>query len=168
MARRVKSTNPQIPITDWAAADDVLKQLGDLTMAITQAEHTAKDAIDEAKAELAETVNPLNELIAEEIERLRAFAAARTEDFGSDRSRKLNFGTLGWRKSTSIAIKENTLELIKEVFGRNCDIYIRIKEEVDKTALAKLTDEELKGVGAKRKVTDDFFAEPALPKAVDY
>ena len=168
MAKRVKSTNQQIPITDWAAADDVLKQIGDMMMSITQAEVTAKDAIDEARAELAEIVNPINETIAAQIERLEAFAAARTEDFGSDRSRKLNFGVLGWRKSTSIAVKKNTLELIKEVFGKNSDIYIRTKEEVDKTALAKLTDEELAGVGAKRKVTDDFFAEPALPEAIDY
>jgi len=168
MAKRIKSTNPQIPITDWAAADEVLKQIGDLTMAITQAEHIAKDAIDEAKADLAEVVKPLNEKIGNEIERLEAFAAARTEDFGSDRSRKLNFGILGWRKSTSIAVKKDTLELIREVFGKKSDIYIRTKQEVDKTALAKLTDEELKGVGARRKVTDDFFAEPALPEAIDY
>ena len=168
MAKRIKSTNPRVTITNWEEADGMLKALGDLTMAITQAEFAAKEQIDEAKAELVETTNPLKDKVDDVIEVLEAFAAARPEDFGKERSRKLNFGTLGWRKSTSIGIKKNTLELIKDVFGKDSKIYIRTKEEVDKTALAKLTDDQLKGVGARRKVTDDFFAEPALPEAIDY
>ena len=45
---------------------------------------------------------------------------------------------------------------------------IRVKESVDKEALAKLTDEQLADIGARRKEKDVFFVEPALPEAVDY
>jgi hypothetical protein len=39
---------------------------------------------------------------------------------------------------------------------------------VDKEALAKLTEEQLTSVGARRKVKDVFFVEPSSQEAVDY
>jgi RNase H-fold protein (predicted Holliday junction resolvase) len=44
---------------------------------------------------------------------------------------------------------------------------IRIKESVDKEALAKLTDERLSIVKARRKSKDAFFVEPTLTEAAD-
>jgi hypothetical protein len=39
---------------------------------------------------------------------------------------------------------------------------------VDKEALAKLTDEELASIKARRKTRDAFFVEPILIEAVNY
>lgn len=170
MAKRVKSDKPAIiEIIDWQEADKYLQTIGDLQLKINQAEHTAKDIIDEAKAELAEQVTPLQEQMNRFTRSLEAFAVNHMEDFKSARSRKLSFGSLGWRKSTSISVKKNTLELIKKIFsGQKANSLVRIKETVDKEALAKLTDEQLTSVKARRVVKDDFFVEPDLPKAVDY
>jgi phage host-nuclease inhibitor protein Gam len=138
-------------------------------MQIKQAEETAKDDINEIKAELAEKVKPLQEEIKLKVRSLEAFAALHKNDFGKKRSRKLNFGILGWRKSTSISIKKNTLELIKQVFtNAKQKMCIRVKESVDKEALAKLTEEQLASVGARRKEKDVFFVEPSSQEAVDY
>jgi len=168
--KRVKSDKPLLrPVPDWQHADDFVRRIGDLQMQINEAEHKAKDDIDEVKSELAEKTQPLQEQIELYYQSLEAFCATRKDDFGKNRSRKLNFGILGWRKSTSIKIKKNTLELIKQIFSKKkAAVYIRIKESIDKEALAKLTDEKLAGVGARREEKDVFFVEPNLPEAVDY
>ena len=170
MAKRIKSDKPVlIPISDWLRADDHVWQIGNLQTQIGQAEETAKDDINKVKAELAEKVKPLQEEIQLHVRSLEAFAATHKEDFKKQRSRKLSFGILGWRKSTSISIKKNTLEEIKFLFTRAKQaMCIRIKESVDKEALAKLTDEQLTSVGARRKEKDVFFVEPSFQEAVDY
>jgi len=170
MAKRVKSKEPAIiSIETWDKADEHIRSIGDLQLKINQAEASAKDAIDEAKAELVESVKPLQSAIELHHRSLEAFAAARKDDFAGQKSRKLNFGLLGWRKSTVTIIKKNTLELIKALFpAAKAKAYIHTKETVDKEALAKLTDQELADISARRESKDVFFVEPDLPKAVDY
>ncbi|MCK9243640.1 MAG: host-nuclease inhibitor Gam family protein [Dehalococcoidales bacterium] len=168
--RRVKSDKIIcIEIGSFEQADNALQKLGELQLAINQAEHTAADKINEAKLELAEATKPLQEEIKGIVYSLELFANARKSDFGKDRSRKLGFGKIGWRKSSFITLKKDTLELIKKLFSKQkAQSCIITKEAVSKDALAKLTDEDLKSVNARRKETDAFFAEPDLPEAVDY
>ncbi|MCJ7777627.1 MAG: host-nuclease inhibitor Gam family protein [Sedimentisphaerales bacterium] len=167
--KRVKSDRPIQPISDWQQADKFVKQIGELQFKTRDAERQANNDINQAKAALAIATNPLQEEIEQLRLSLEAFAVNRKADFGKDRSRKLNFGLLGWRKSSSVAIKKTTLEKIKSVFAKaKAAMCIITKETVSKEALAKLTDEELASVGARREVKDDFFVEPDLPEAVDY
>ncbi|MFA5553493.1 MAG: host-nuclease inhibitor Gam family protein [Phycisphaerae bacterium] len=168
--RRVKSDKiSTVAIGSFEDADIALQKLGELQLAINQAEHAAADKISEAKLELTEKTKPLQDEIQGIVYSLELFANARKDDFGKDRSRKLQFGKFGWRKSTFIQIKKDTLELIKNLFSRQKALScIIIKEAVSKDGLAKLTDEDLRSVNARRKETDAFFAEPELPEAVDY
>jgi phage host-nuclease inhibitor protein Gam len=170
MAKRIKSDKPVlIPVLDWPFADEYIRQIGNLQMQIKQAEEAAKDDINEVKAELAKKVKPPQDKIKLYVRSLEAFAALHKKDFGKKRSRKLSFGILGWRKSHPISIKKNTLERIKQVFTKaKQKMYIRVKESVDKEALAKLTEEQLASVGARRKEKDVFFVEPSSQEAVDY
>lgn len=168
--KRVKSAKPVfLPIANWNEADNFVREVGDLQLKINQAEATTKDKIDEIKAELVEEVKPHQEAIKLHVQSLEAFAVTHRAHFKKQRSLKLNFGKLGWRKSTSISIKKNTLELIKQVFSKaKAAACIHVKESADKEALIKLTDEQLASVGARRKEKDVFFVEPDLPEAVDY
>jgi len=167
---RVKSDKPTIvQIADWETADEYIRKIGDLQKDIRKAEDEAKDKIDKAKADLAEAAKTLQEKIKLYARSLEVFAETNKDRFKKQKSITLNFGTLGWRKSTSISIKKTTLELIKKAFSPiKAKIYIRTKETVDKEALARLTDEQLVQVGARRIVMDAFFVEPDLPGAVDY
>ena len=168
MAKRIKSDKQIEAIADWQVADEFIKQIGELQLKIKQLETSANNKINYAKSELLAKSEPLLKEITVLTDSLEAFAANRPDDFGKAQSRKLNFGLLGWRKSTSISIKQTTLELIKKVFGKKADQYIRTKEEVDKDALSGLTDQQLVSVDARRKPKEVFFVEPCLPEAVDY
>jgi len=167
--RRVKSSKPAIiPIADWADADKLLRAIGELQTLNSQDENSAKLKIDKVKASLAQTINSRNVEIDQAQRSLEAFAANRQDEFKGKRTRKLNFGIIGWRRSSSISIKNNTLDLIKQVFSKlKAKNFIIIKESVSKDALAKLTDEQLASVGARRKIKDAFFAEPSSNQAAD-
>ena len=169
-SKRIKADNPLVPISNWEQADGHIRRIGDLQLNIQNEEARAKADIDEIKAGLAVAVKPLQENIDLHIKSLEAFATNKKKEFGRARSKRLNFGVLGWRLSTSISIKKDTtLELIKKFLTpakkKAC---INIKETVDKKALAKLTDGLLAKIGARRVEKDVFFVEPEFPEAVDY
>jgi len=171
MAKRIKSEKPAlIPIKDWQQADELVREIADCQIAIEKMESIAKLKIDRTKKIMAEAVKGHQDIIKKYQASLEAFATAHRDDFKKQKSRKLNFGTLGWRKSTVIKTSKKTLELIKQVFTSAAlkKTYIRTKESVDKDALAKLTDEQLAVIKARRDEKDVFFVEPASQKAADY
>lgn len=170
MAKRVKSDKPLLrSVPNWEHADHFIFRIGELQQKIQAEEAKAKIRIDQAKADLAKQVKPHQETIDLYMRSLEAFATSHQGDFKKQKSRKLNFGTLGWRKSTSISIKKNTIELIRQVFSRAKVITcLRLKVSVDKEALARLTDEDLVLVKAQRKSKEVFFVEPDLTEAADY
>jgi len=171
MAKRIKqSGKPLITIINWSTADEIVREIGDAQLAINASEAKALDDINEAKAELVAATKPLQEKIKLRVRSLEVFVTQNKTDFGKAKSKKLTFGLLGWRKSTSIKIStKKTLDMIKDVFSAaKAKVYIVTKESVDKNALAKLTDEVLASIDAQRKVKEDFFVEPDLPEAVDY
>ena len=167
-SKRVKSSQQIIPIKDLQAADERIHMIANLQQRIARAEEEAGLNIDKIKAELAEIVLPYQKAIKVYTCSLEAFAIAHPEEFKDKRSKKLNFGVLGWRKSTSISIAKTTLGLIKKVFsGARAARFIRVKEAVDKDGLAKLTDGQLTSIKARRVEKDVFFVEPDLPEAAD-
>ena len=165
---RVKSNKPILSISDWQQADKIIKKIGELQLRINSAEQRAADDIIEAKFTLQSKTKRFHENIEQLRISLEAFSVNNRADFDRAQSRTLGFGVLGWRKSTFIKIKKKTLELIKQIFKQKANTYIHIKETVDKEALAKLTDEQLADVQARRENREVFFVEPDLPEAVDY
>jgi phage host-nuclease inhibitor protein Gam len=168
-----KSTNPphsdQITISDWNQADEILKSIGSLQIKVNALESDAADRINEIKAELQDETDPMLKDIARIAQSLRDFSDNHQADFDGARSRKLQFGTVGWRLSTSISAGQKCVDKIKEFFGRTkAFTYLRVKVEVNKEALETLDDATLKAVGAKRVKKDTFYADPELPEAVDY
>jgi len=168
-SKRVKSDSKLIAVTGWHHADELLRQIGDAQLAIQEAEAEAAQSIAEARSILTDASKPHQDLIKQITKGLEAFATRSRHDFEDRKSKDLTFGTLGWHLSKSISVKKDTtLELIKQVFKRRAKQYIHIKETPDREALAKLTDEQLAAVKARRIVKDDFFVKPKLPEAVDY
>ena len=168
--KRLKSGKMGVVIVkNWEQIDAMVESLGSLRRKIDKAESDAQEEIDRIKAKLAKDIKTDQAGIYMRVESIKAFAAAwRKYDFGAKQTKKLNHGTIGWRKSTVISIKKTTVALIKQVFGRSAKQYIHVKEMPDKEAMAKLTDEQLAAVGARRKHKDVFFVEPDIVEAADH
>lgn len=167
-SHRIKSQAGAAPIITWQQAEQAVREIGDLQLSINASEASCKKQIDQAKACLTIATKPTQRQIKELTRRLEAFAAQHRTEFGKRQSKKLIFGTLGWRKSVVISVAKTTLEKIKQVFSKRASRYIHVKESVDKEALAKLMDEQLASISARRKRKEVFFVEPDIPEAVDY
>lgn len=168
--KRVRKDSPPVTfLHGWKQADDYVRRLGDQQNQIEQHQATAKKCIDMIKAELQTKVSKIQKTIDYDALVLQAFCGSHLKDFKKNRSKKLQFGRVGWRKSTSVKTTNSTLDLIKKLLSaakrKECII---VKESVDKNALAKLTDEQLVSIEAQRKEKDVFFVEPSIPEAADY
>ena len=169
-SKRVKPAEPAVlKIENWQHADEYIKRIADLQLQITESQASAKGRIDKIKEALAADVALRYESINLYHRSIEAFVMEHLGDFQGKQSRQLNFGKLGWRKSTFITITKKTLDLIKQLFSKaDAAIYIRTKQEVDKEALTKLTEEQLVCIEARRKIQEVFFVEPDLPEVVNY
>ena len=170
--KRVTSGVLLFPIADKQAADDHLKRIGELELGVAEYAANAAEQINAIKAQLEIDATPLQTDIERHRLSLEAFATnSRGAVFGKKKTLKLQFGKFGWRKGrTVIEIDDadGTMKLIKRKLKALIGQLIVTKESIDKKALGKLTDEQLTRVGARRKVTERFFAEPDLPESVDY
>ena len=166
--KRVKSAKELAAIKNWKHADELIRTIGDLQGDIQKAEAIAKKKADVITAQLAEDVKSARDGIDLYTESLKAFAAMNRNDFSGQQSKILNFGTLGWRKSAIIIVKNATAGLIEAVFGKRAAQYLHVKVTPNKEAMAKLTDDELASVAAQRKGKEVFYVEPFERKAADY
>jgi len=168
MAKRVKTqSRPPIDIRDWQHADELVREVGDLQAQIARSEAWCKRQIDGAKAELQARAKPAQARIKQIAVSLEAFATVYRVDFRRHKSRDLAHGKVGWRRSLSMRIAKDTLQLIKRLFGEPSR-FVAVKESVDKRALYDLTDEDLAAIHAERVVEDVFYVEPDVPRAVDH
>ncbi|MGE4552908.1 MAG: host-nuclease inhibitor Gam family protein [Desulfovibrionaceae bacterium] len=158
--RRIKPT--AVIIGDLTQADGALAELAAFDRELSAIDQAMNQAIDAAKAEAKAKAEPL-------LARCKVLEAAlatfgnlnKAELFGgARRSQELTFGVIGFRRSTRLKPKGRgawkvILERIKEL-GLSA---VRIKEEVDKDALAGWPDERLEAVGVVREQADEFYVE---------
>ena len=170
--KRVTSEVLLFPIANKQQADDHLKRIGELELQVAEYEAEAAEQINMIKVDLETNTTPLQTEIERHRLSLEAFSTNnRAKVFGKKRSLKLQFGKFGWRKGRpviEIDDPDSTLNLIKRKLKALVNQLVVTKESIDKKALGKLTDEQLTRVGAQRKTTERFFAEPDLPESVDY
>lgn len=166
--KRIKSAKTVLTIETWEQADELVRRIGDLQGDIAKAEANAKKKADAITAQLAEDIKSAHDGIELYTESLNAFAATHRKEFGAMQSKKLNFGTIGWRKSSIIIVKKATAGLIESLFGKRAASFLNVKVTPNKEALAKLTDDELLGIQAQRKGKEVFYVEPFERKAADY
>lgn len=161
MATRIK---PPVTsrIEDTKAADACLFEIGSLQRQLEEIDSKADADIAQIKKAAAASGEPIRKRIEEISARLGAYAEYNKDEFFKDRrSVELSFGVFGYRKSTSIHVKNTTLELLK---GLGLVAMIRVKEEPNKEAMSSMTDAELAQVDARRKEADTFFVEPNRDK----
>lgn len=165
MAKRVKVKDDLYVILSTQRADTHIGKIGILEREKEQLQIEADNQIATIKANLKKYLADRDTKIQKHIRSLKHFSQSYPEIFSKKRSIKLTLGVMGFRKSTKISIsKKTTLQKIKDVFKSKAPQYLHIKESPDKEALAKLTDEQLTSVDARRVVTDDFYAEPNKTK----
>lgn len=164
-----KKPNPALVVADLDAADKALSRLAELKRIVDGKNLLLNEAIDQMKANTAETLAcHLAEAAALEAA-LASFAESRKADlFGKLRSQALTFGCIGFRRSREVKPQPKTtwgtiLERIKAlVSGQDGDPFaaaIRVKEDVNRDVLKEWPEERLTTVGARIVAKDTFYYE---------
>jgi phage host-nuclease inhibitor protein Gam len=164
MAKREKPQTAIAPIRDLTDADRALREIAEIDRAVEAANHELNEDIDRMKEEVQETLLPLIERKEMLGAGLANFAEISKADLFKDRkSKELDFGTIGYRRSTSLAVMKKICSTWKEVLGklRQYDFKeaIRVKEEPDKEVMSEWPKERLDLVGVQRVEKDEFFYE---------
>lgn len=161
MAR--KRVDAPVGLDNWEAADDALREIGNAQRLIEAAEHSMQDAIDAAKERAAVETAPYRQRIAELESRLSVFAETHRDDLGSRKSREMNYGTLGYRKSTRLILPRaaaKVAQIIEKLRANGMgDCIIKPAEKIDKDALKKYPPNDIIEVGAGLDVQDTFWYE---------
>jgi phage host-nuclease inhibitor protein Gam len=156
---RIKNKK-EATIKSFDEADLAVQQIGEMQRRIETLKADAGDRIDTIKKLMDEEVKPLQAQIKARSAELEVFAVTHHSDFGRSKSRRLTFGVIGWRRSTSIRCGKKAVELIREVFGRRARNFLKVKETPNKDELKALSDDELKRIDSSRQLRDVFFVEP--------
>jgi len=158
------------PIADLGQANEALAEIAGIKRQIAAIEADMNAAIDQVKAQSEAQAAPLQARITVIEGGLQAFAEYNKKTlFADKRSRDLDYGVIGYRKSSQIKPKvkhtwEMVLGLLKDMkFGSA----IRTKEEVNKEELATWPTERLDLVGARRVDKDAFWYETSQEKITE-
>jgi len=156
-AKRSKPNTPIKKITSLDECDGVLHRLADLKAEIKKLEADADIAVNKIKEELKDKSDPLLKEIEALEHSLAVYSEYNKEELFKDKKTiELNFGLFGFRQSTSISVKRDTLKLLKE---HGFTEAIKIKETPNKDVMREWSDERLSLVGAKKVVKDAFWIE---------
>ena len=113
MARRQKAQGATT-IESWDQADDTVGRIGALTREIEKQGAAASEKISAAKAKLKKDAAGKIAQRTALLHDLEMFAELHREDLGAKKSRELNHGVLGFRKSSKI-ITRKVADILKKV-----------------------------------------------------
>ena len=161
MAKRNKPSNV-CPVKSIEDVNDALAKIATHQRELAAIEGEMNNDIDRIKAAAKAKAADHEEKVKALEGGIQAFSEMKKDDlFKKTRSIPLNFGTIGFRKSTSLKpMVKNTwamvLGMLKE---RGLNTAIRVSESVNKEVLSEWPDDRLGTVSVRRVSTDQFWYE---------
>lgn len=147
----------------WDEVNEGLRALVEIDQHIYLTEATMNNEINALKKDAELKIKPLLERKEQLEKNIQEFTESRMDEFKDSKTKSLTFGEVGFRKTTSIVIRN-----VKAVLGalklHKMNDCIKVTETIDKEELAKYEDEALAKVGAKRSTKDNFFLKPTIER----
>lgn len=144
-------------IKDIQQAEGVLAEMSAVERKLLLIEGAMNEEIDNAKARAQQEGASLIVRYNELEKAAKAFGTLnKSRLFSEKRSLELAFGTISFRQSTRITLQHRVTEEMALQALRELGLSegIRVKEELDRTAMADWPDSKLETVGMKRRTVD--------------
>lgn len=155
MARRKVTAAPVLP--DWAAVDGALRDIRECEHALTELGVDRDRRIDSVKEEYSKMALPLQNRIKKLEGDVKAYADAHRAEL-TGKSRKLNFGTVGYRISSRLILPASkAAEAIVTLKAMGRKEFIKTTETLDRAALLRQPVELLNQIGAYIQQRDEFY-----------
>jgi phage host-nuclease inhibitor protein Gam len=164
MARtRIKE---QPTLKNWAEVDAALREIAEKEILIEEIEGEMNKQINGIKISSGLEAKPHQDRIDKIGKDIKDFVTEHKDEIDG-KSKALNFGSTGFRLSTSVIIpkaKEKVEAIIKSLKIRKMTDCINVVETVNKEVLKKYSEDEIIRVGGKLKKEDVFWYETAREK----
>lgn len=155
-------------IQNWEEADLVMKELTELELQQEIYENEMNQKISDIKLEYADKAEPDQKRMKELAKDLKKFVEFHRGDI-KGKSRQLNFGKVGYRKSTRITIPKKVMKtIVKLLERRGMDDCVNITKTVNRDMLKKYPDNAIQSLGCVKKEVDVFFYETDREKIKKY
>ncbi|EES73472.1 putative bacteriophage Mu Gam like protein [Paenibacillus sp. oral taxon 786 str. D14] len=161
----------QPALKSWDDVDLTLKEIGECQLAIERIEAEMNAQISDIKLAAEMSAKPHKERIKLLELQMKAFVEANRDDLGNKKTKEINFGRTGFRKSTKIVLPRAAAKLAEVIrrlkeFGMT-DCIIQPPEKIDKDNLKKYPENDILKVGASLTVEDTFWYEVDREKLAD-
>lgn len=164
MAKNRKNVEIIKVYENWEEVDHALMEAAVALREIEKIEHEMETAIEKAKQMAAQKAQKHKDRLKEIEQGLVLFAEDNRNEFAEKKTKELNFGNIGYRKSTKLVLprgKAKLEEIIAKIKERGMwDCIVEREEKIDKDVLKSYGEEEIKAVGAWLDVQDKFWYEP--------
>ncbi len=151
-------------MNDWSAINEALGKMARLQVRMDDATVVMNDSINKAKAKADAVIAPLDTQYEDLRLKIEAFCLTHKDQFARRRTKKLFFGSVGYRVSWKIVIGIGKDACLRTLDALGLTDYIRVTREPDKDALAALDDLTLAKVGASRVPDDRCTVKPDVEK----
>lgn len=151
-------------LSSWEDVDRALKEIAECEIAITEIEGEMNKKINDVKEESSTMAEIHKEKIAEKEKLIKTFVTKNKADI-EGKTKVLNFGSTGFRKSESISLprgedkKKAIIDSLKKNKMSDC---IKVEESINKDVLKKYNEDMIIKVGASLKKKDTFWYEVNL------
>ncbi len=146
-------------IKSWEDADNVLKTIAHHELALEEIKGEMNKEINEIK-DKANTKSVLHKDEIKNLEKeLKVFVELNKATLDG-KTKELNFGSTGFRKSTSVVLpraKEKLVAIMDSLRKNKMGDCIDVKESINKDSLKRYSEEMVLKVGAKLKISDTFW-----------
>ena len=162
-------------VTSFEDVDTALLQIGKAESIRAKKEAQMNDKIQNIRAKFEEDTIVERDVISSLELKIQDFCSKNKKEFETDkRSKVLVHGSVGFRTNPPKVLQlsnkfkiATTLEFIKKLWGKQKDLYIRTKEELNKDAIlsayvAKDKAKDMKNDELKGKLTDEMLATVGL------
>lgn len=146
----------QPTLKTWEEVNQTLKKIAEAQNEIAILESGMNIQIDAIKDAFTEKVKPYQEEIKKQEILVKEFVTENRTDL-KGKSRKMTFGTVGFRASTKLSLPKSLEKVIAALRKKGMEDCIVIKETVNKDILKTYETADILAVGGKLKQEDTFW-----------
>lgn len=152
MRTRIETTT----LKNWEEVNGALRQIAEAQNEISILESGMNLQIDAIKSAFAEKVQPYQAEVKKQEMLVKEFVTENRTDL-KGKSKKMTFGTVGFRASTKLSLPKNLEKVIAALKKREMNDCITVRETVNKDVLKTYGTEDILAVGGKLKQEDTFW-----------
>lgn len=145
-------------LKNWEQADEALKAIAEAGSELDMLHSAMNLQIDALKKQFDEAARPYHEKVKQNELLVKEFVSANRNEMDG-KSKKLTFGTVGFRMSTKLGLPKDVAKVIANLKKYGMEKCITTKESVNKDILKSYEEKDILKVGGKLQKEDTFYYE---------